>query len=103
MHMNDREVNILQGTTANGGTATLCLDAETGLLTRLVTFSNSPVGRLVRRVDYSDYREVAGVKMPFKWTVIWLDGRSTYELTSVEPNAAVDASRFNKPAASPNR
>ena len=98
MHINDREVNIVQGTTANGGTATLCLDAETGLLTRLVRFSNSPVGRLVTRVDYSDYREVAGVKMPFKWTVTWLDGRSTYELTSVQPNGAVEASRFTKPA-----
>src|SRR5712692_2126148 len=98
--INDREMNIVQGTTANGGTATLCFDAETGLLTRLVRFSNSPVGRLVTRVDYSDYREVAGVKMPFKWTVSWLDGRSTYELTSVQPNVAIDTSRFAKPAPS---
>ena len=58
----------------NGGTATLCFDKETGLLVRLVRFSNSPVGRVVTRVDYSDYREVSGVKMPFKWTVTWLDG-----------------------------
>lgn len=98
--INDREVNVMQGTTANGGTATLCFDVETGLLTRLVRFSNSPVGRVVTRVDYSDYREVAGVKMPFKWTVTWLDGRSTYELASVQPNVAIDASRFAKPAPS---
>src|SRR5439155_1381925 len=83
-----------QGTTTNGGTATLCFDVETGLLVRLVRFSNSPVGRVVTRVDYSDYRQVAGVKMPFQWTVTWLDGRSTYELTSVEPNVAIDASHF---------
>src|SRR2546426_334734 len=99
--LNDREVNVVQGTTANGGTATLCFDLETGLLTRLVRVSNSPVGRVVTRVDYSDYREVAGVKMPFKWTVTWLDGRSTYELTSVQPNVAIDASRFARPAPSP--
>jgi photosynthetic reaction center cytochrome c subunit len=96
--INDREVNVVQGTTANGGTATLCFDVETGLVTRLVRFSNSPVGRIVTRVDYSDYREVAGVKMPFKWTVTWLDGRSTYELTSVEPNVAIDMSRFARPS-----
>jgi outer membrane lipoprotein-sorting protein len=96
--INGREVNIVQGTTANGGTATLCFDAETGLLVRLVRFSNSPVGRVVTRVDYSDYREVAGVKMPFKWIVSWLDGRSTYELDSVQPNVPIDASRFAKPA-----
>jgi hypothetical protein len=98
--INDRKTNVVQGTTANGGTATLCFDEETGLLVRLVRFSNSPVGRVVTRVDYSDYREVSGVKMPFKWTVTWLDGRSTYELTSVEPNVAIDASHFAKPAPS---
>ena len=98
--INGREVNVVQGTTANGGTGTLCFDAETGLLVRLVRFSNSPVGRVVTRVDYSDYREVAGVKMPFKWIVSWLDGRSTYEFTSVQPNAPIDASRFAKPAPS---
>ena len=101
--INDREANIVQGTTANGGTATLCFDMETGLLIRLVRFSNSPVGHLVMRVDYSDYREVAGVKMPFKWTVTWLDGRSAYELLSVEPNVAIDASRFARPALSTPR
>ena len=98
--INDREINLVQGTTTNGGTATLCFDKETGLLVRLVRFSNSPVGRVVTRVDYSDYREVSGVKMPFKWTVTWLDGRSTYELTSVEPNVAIDASHFARPAPS---
>ena len=81
----------------------MCFDVETGLLTRLVRFSNSPVGRVVTRVDYSDYRDVAGVKEPFKWTVTWLDGRSTYELTSVEPNVAIDAARFSKPVPSTPR
>jgi len=101
--INGREVNLVQGTTANGGTATLCFDAETGLLVRLVRFSNSPVGRVVTRVDFSDYREVAGVKMPFKWIVSWLDGRSTYEFTSVQPNVPIDVSRFAKPAPSAPR
>src|SRR2546427_3278969 len=78
----------------------ICFDVETGLLVRLVRFSNSPVGRVVTRVDYSDYREVSGVKMPFKWTVTWLDGRSTHELTSVEPNVAIDGSHFARPAPS---
>ena len=40
--IDDREVNIVQATTAKGGTVTLCFDQETGLLTRLVRFSTSP-------------------------------------------------------------
>jgi outer membrane lipoprotein-sorting protein len=54
-------------------------------------------------VDYEDYRDVAGVKMPFRWTVSWLSGRSVFELSEVRPNAAVDAARFNRPAPSPRK
>jgi len=96
--INDREVQPVQGATAQGGTATLCFDVESGLLVRLVRFTESPVGRVVTQTDYADYRDVAGIKMPFRWTVAWLDGRSTFELTEVQPNVPVDAARFAKPA-----
>jgi hypothetical protein len=98
MTINDREVQVVQGTTAGGATATMCFDSESGLLVRLVRFSESPVGRLVTQVDYSDYRDVAGVKLPFHWTVSWLNGRSIYELSDVQPNVAIDAARFARPA-----
>jgi len=95
----DRDVQVVQGTTARGGTATLYFDAETGLLVRHVRYNDSPVGRISRQTDYSDYREVAGVKMPFKWTDTWLDGRDIVELTDVQPNVNIDAAKFAKPAA----
>ena len=96
--LGDREVQLVQGTTAGGATATLCFDSESGLLVRLVRFSESPVGRLVSQIDYSDYREVSGVRMPFRWTVTWLDGRSTFELSDVQPNVPIDAAKFARPA-----
>jgi outer membrane lipoprotein-sorting protein len=37
------------------------------------------------------------VKMPFKWTSTWLDGRDTVELKDVRPNVSVEAARFAKP------
>jgi photosynthetic reaction center cytochrome c subunit len=94
----DREVQPVQGTTAGGATATLCFDSKSGLLMRLVRFSESPVGRIVTQVDYSDYREVAGIKMPFRWTVTWLDGRATFELSDVQANRPVSAAQFAKPS-----
>ena len=97
--LNDREMNVVQGDLAGGGVATLCFDAQTGLLVRLIRYAQSPVGRLVTRVDYDDYREVADLRMPFKWTVRWLSGRSTYELTAVQPNVQIPATRFAAPAA----
>jgi len=94
----DREVQPVQGNTAGGATVTLCFDAESGVLSRLVRYSESPVGRLVTQVDYAEYREVAGVRIPFRWTVSWLNGRSVFELTDVQPNVPIDAARFARPA-----
>ena len=99
--INDRRVNVVQGNLGTGGIATLAFDAETGLLVRMLRYGPSPVGRIVTRVDYTDYREVGntGVKMPFKWTMSWLDGRNVYSLMNVQANPRIDAARFAKPAA----
>jgi outer membrane lipoprotein-sorting protein len=95
--LNDRTVLVVQGNKGNA-IVTLYFDEETGLLTRFVRSTPSPVGRLPVRIDYSDYRDVNGVKLPFKWTQTWLDGRSNFEVDSYQTNAAVDAARFNRPA-----
>ena len=95
--INDRSLLVVQGN-KGGALVTMYFDEETGLLTRLVRSVPSVVGRLPWQTDYSDYREVAGVKMPFKWTMTWLDGRSNFEMTEIRPNVAVEASRFTRPA-----
>jgi outer membrane lipoprotein-sorting protein len=94
--LNNRTVLAVQGSKGNA-LVTLYFDEETGLLTRLVRSTPSVVGRLPMQTDYSDYRDVAGVKIPFKWTTTWLDGRSNFELSDVQTNVAVDAARFAKP------
>ena len=96
--INDREVQVVQGTGAGGALATLYFDSESGLLVRMIRYSSSVVGRTPTQIDYADYREVAGVKMPFRWTVTWLDGKENFELTEVQPNVAIDAARFARPA-----
>ncbi len=96
--IDDKEVQFVQGTMDGKNPVNLYFDPETGLLVRTVRFTNSPVGLNPTQVDYSDYREVAGVKVPFKWTVSWLDGRVIVELSEVRPNVAIEASRFAKPA-----
>jgi len=94
--LNDRSVLVVQGNKGNA-IVTLYFDQETGLLTRLVRSTPSPVGRLPVQMDYSDYRDVAGVKLPFKFTMTWLDGRSSIELSDVQPNAAIPEARFARP------
>jgi hypothetical protein len=94
--LNDRTQLVVQG---NKGAAivTLYFDEETGLLTRMVRSTPSPVGRLPVRVDYSDYKEVNGLKLPFKWTLTWLDGRSNFEIEQYQTNDPIEAARFNRP------
>ena len=93
-----RSVNVLQGSGTGGFTATLYFDVESGLLTRVVRYANSAMGRVPTQFDFEDYREVAGVKVPFKWSFAWVSGRDVVELTEVQPNVAIDAARFAKPA-----
>jgi photosynthetic reaction center cytochrome c subunit len=96
--IDDRDVQVVQGSSTARGMATFYFDKESGLLVRLVRYADSVVGRIPMQTDYSDYREVAGVKMPFKWMYTWLDGRFTIELSDVRPNVVIPASRFAKPA-----
>jgi photosynthetic reaction center cytochrome c subunit len=98
--IDDRPVQVVQGTSLGGALATLYFDRESGLLVRLLHYADSPVGRMPTQVDYADYRDVSGVKLPFRWKVTWLDGVETVELTDLQPNVPIDAARFARPAAS---
>ncbi len=101
--IDNHAVQVVEGTAPGGTRVKLYFDKESGLLLRQTRFIDTVVGLIPLHVDYSDYRAVSGVKMPFKWTVTWVDGQSTTELTDVQPNAAVAAAKFVKPAAAVSR
>jgi hypothetical protein len=73
-------------------------DTQTNLLTRLVRYAESPLGRNPTQIDYSDYRDVAGVKVPFQWTSATPTGRFSIHLESAQANIAVPNDKFQKPA-----
>jgi hypothetical protein len=56
---------------------------------------------LPTQIDYSDYRDAGGVKIPFRWTLARPGGRFTVQLSGVTENAPVDDAKFTKPPASP--
>jgi photosynthetic reaction center cytochrome c subunit len=96
--IDDKEVQVVQGISSGGALATLYFDGQSGLLVRLMRYTNSTVGRFPTEIDFSDYREVSGVKMPFRWKVTWLDGVESVELSDVQPNVPIDATKFGRPA-----
>jgi photosynthetic reaction center cytochrome c subunit len=95
-NINGRDVHVVQGNGPRGLVATLYFDSETGLLLRMVRFGTSPIGRAPTQVDFADYRDVpgAGIKMPYRWTFGWLNGRDTFELKEVRVNVPIDAQVF---------
>lgn len=95
--IDEHDVYVLQGSGDNGMLATFYFDKKTGLLTRMIHYANSAVGRVPTQTDYSDYRPVAGVMMPFQYTYGWVSGREEYKLTEIQPNVSVDAAKFAKP------
>jgi photosynthetic reaction center cytochrome c subunit len=95
--IDDKDVQVVQGSTSAGTLATFYFDSESGLLVRLMRYAESRVGRLPTQLDFSDYRDVAGVKMPYKWKMTWLDGFEDVTITEIQPNANIDAAKFAKP------
>ena len=98
VRVDDRPVQVIQNAARGDAGAKLYFDSQSGLLVRQVRYVDTAVGVIPTRIDYSDYRDVAGVKVPFRRVVTWTDGRSTIELSDVQPNARIDAARFAEPA-----
>jgi len=100
-NIDGHDVNVVQGSGPLGFLATFYFDKQTGLLTRMVRYANSAVGRVPTQIDFADYRPVAGVMMPFKRTYGWVSGREDYTLTEIKANVPVDDAKFAKPPAPP--
>ena len=95
-----KEVQVLQGTNPRQPPVNFYFD-ESGLLVRTLRLVDTAVGRVPTQTDYSDYREVSGVKIPFKSTATWTNGQATTELTEVQVNVPIDAAKLARPAPAP--
>jgi hypothetical protein len=98
--IDEKEVLVVQGT-SNKQDVNLYLDANTSLLLRLVRYADTAVGRVPTEIDFMDYRDVNGVKFPFKFETIWTDNRTMTELNSIQVNTQIEAGIFNRPAPAP--
>lgn len=98
----DKLVDVVQGNGPRGMLVTLYFDHETGLLLRLLRMPKTQIGRVPTIEDYSDYRDVQGIKMPFQITFAWLNGRDAIKLKEVKLNAPIDPKVFGRPAPQKN-
>jgi photosynthetic reaction center cytochrome c subunit len=96
----DHEVAVVRALREGKPPVKLYFDQQ-GLLVRMVRYGDTPLGLLPTQIDYADYRDSGGVKIPFRWTIARPAGRFTIQVDHVEPNVPVDAARFVPPAAPP--
>jgi photosynthetic reaction center cytochrome c subunit len=79
----------------------LYLDQQSGLLLRLVRYAETALGRMPTQIDYADYRDVDGVKIPFRWTLARPGARFTIQIDQVQQNVPVDEAKFTPPPMPP--
>ncbi len=95
----DVEMYTVVGLAVDQTPVRLYFDEKTGLLTRLIRYTPTAFGRLPTQIDYADYRDVDGVKVPFRWTLARVNGRFTIQIDTAQQNVPIDDAKFAMPAA----
>ena len=97
-----KPVVVLTGSPYPHVTEELAFDRESGLLLRRTITSGTAGGfgimALGEQIDYSDYRDVSGVKEPFALRHSTWNAVTTEKLSDVKINAPVADTIFGKPA-----
>lgn len=96
----DRNALVINGRTADNHRERLSFDAETGFLLRRISYLETPIGLIPNQIDFEDYRDVDGVKVPFTVKVTSVEPGlvSTRTYTEIKLNVPVDDSKFKMPA-----
>lgn len=95
----DHETYLVVGQREGKPPIQLYFDQQSGLLVRLVRFGETALGWLPTQIDYADYRDSNGVKIPYRWTLARPSGRFTIQVTDAKQNVPVDEAKFTKPVA----
>jgi hypothetical protein len=101
-----KDVYVLRGFGIDGKGERLYFDQQTGLLMRRITSTTTIVGVIPEQVDYDDYRDVDGLKLPFtiRTSITAIDSfySSTRKFTEIKLNVPVDETKFKKPPPAPS-
>jgi photosynthetic reaction center cytochrome c subunit len=95
------ETYLVVGRTPGQPPLRLYVDKDSGLLLRLIRYAETPLGRNPTQIDYADYRDASGVKLPFRWTIARPSGRFAIQVEQVQQNVPVDDAKFVAPPTPP--
>jgi photosynthetic reaction center cytochrome c subunit len=91
------EADVVLGLVKGQPPVKFYFDQSSGLLVRMVHYSETPLGLNPTQVDFADYRAVDGVKTPYRWTIARPSGAFTIQIDEMQQNVPIDESRFVEP------
>jgi hypothetical protein len=97
----DHDVNVVSGLSAGQPAAKFYFDEQSGLLLRVLRYVDSPLGRNPTQIDYADYRDQGGVKVPFQRTIARPGSHFTIRIEQAQNNVPVDDAKFARVAEPP--
>lgn len=99
--LGEREAYVLLWPVDERRTQHLYFDTQTGLLLRAITYMNTALAPIPSQVDFEDYREVEGVRLPFTVRQSSVDARndSTRKFTEIRANVPLNEAQFAPPPA----
>jgi hypothetical protein len=93
-----KTMNVVKGVRgADRVSEMLYFDPATGLLNRVEYMTSTILGDMPEVYDYSDYRPVNGVMVPFKVTQHTTEGSVVRQFDRADANPAIDSTMFEVP------
>jgi hypothetical protein len=99
--ISSRTATLVVGLNKGQPPVNLYFEEQSGLLIRMVHYTDTALGLFPTQVDLSDYRDSGGAKTPFRWTIARPSGSFTIQLDAVQSQVPIGAERFAKPSTLP--
>src|SRR2546423_2285793 len=99
----DRDAVVVVDRPSEGVSRRYFFDAQTGLLFRITTLTETGLDPIPEPIDFDDYRDVEGVKIPFVVRLSTIDTFYSYtrKITEVTHGVAVEDKQFEMPPSNP--
>lgn len=95
----DKEVYVVEATPVESSVETWYFDTQTGYMLRQDAERESPQGKQPIQVYLDNYKDVDGIKLPFKIHQVTPAFTIDIKIDEVKHNVAIDDAKFAKPAA----
>ena len=95
----DRDTLLVVGMRQGEPPVRMNFDQQSGLLIRLTRYTQTPLGRNPVQIDFADYRDLDGVKIPYRWILGRPSGSFTIQVEQAQANVPIDNAKFTKPEA----